>query len=101
MENNYEEALKVLKERRTDEDTLECGETFCNALDTAIKALSLVQKKPKGKWIKYGSPRCGEQHYQCTNCKDYLNFGLYGDYYTEQFVFCPLCGAEMRGKGDD
>ena len=52
----------------------------------------------KGKWVKYSFPRADEQHYQCTNCKDYVNFGKYSDYYTKDFKYCPNCGAEMESE---
>lgn len=61
--------------------------------DLAQRAL---EQEPKtGHWIKYGIPRCGEQHYKCTNCDEYFNFGLYSDYYKKAFKFCPNCGAKM------
>ena len=61
--------------------------------DRILKAL---EQEPKtGHWIKYGIPRCGEQHYQCTNCDEYFNFGLYSDYYKKAFKYCPNCGAKM------
>ena len=61
-----------------------------------INKLPFVTPKEKiGKWIKYGTPRDGEQHYQCTNCKWYVNFGQWGDVYTKQFKYCPNCGARM------
>lgn len=63
------------------------------ALDMAISALS----ENKGEWIKYSFPRCGEQHYQCTSCGYYINFGQWGELYTKEFKFCPNCGARMKG----
>ena len=48
------------------------------------------------KWVKYCVPRDGEQHYQCTKCKEYFNFGQYGDYYTKAFKYCPNCGSRME-----
>lgn len=56
------------------------------------------QEPRKGHWIKYGIPRCGEQHYQCTNCENYVNFGQWGEYYKRSFKYCPNCGADMRGE---
>ena len=47
-------------------------------------------------WIKYGIPRCGEQHYQCTSCGYYINFGQWGNLYTKEFKYCPNCGAKME-----
>ena len=69
------------------------------------KPLDYIQKiildgtpLPKGRWIKYGPPRCGEQHYKCTACDDYINFGVYSDYYLKAFKYCPNCGAKMEEK---
>ncbi len=52
--------------------------------------------KNKGEWIKYGVPRCGEQHYKCTSCGYYINFGQWGELYTKEFKYCPNCGAKME-----
>lgn len=50
------------------------------------------------RWVKYSVERAGEQHYQCTNCKNYVNFGVWGDYYTKDFKYCPHCGAKMEDE---
>ena len=61
-----------------------------------LETLPYVTPKEKtGHWIKYGTPINGEQHYQCTNCKWYINFGQYGDIYTKQFKYCPNCKARI------
>lgn len=52
-------------------------------------------KQKTGHWIKYGVPRCGEQHYKCTSCGYYINFGQWGELYTKEFKYCPNCGAKM------
>lgn len=70
-------------------------------LKMAIKALEQESIQPKaksGKWIKYGRPRCDEQHYQCTACNYYINFGKWGDLYTKEFRYCPNCGAKMESE---
>ena len=68
------------------------------AYDMAIKAL---EQEPKtGHWIKYGIPRCGEQHYKCTSCGYYINFGQWGELYTKEFKYCPNCGARMAESED-
>ena len=59
---------------------------------------SVTPTRKVGKWLKYGFQRAGEQHYQCTNCKDYVNFGAWGDYYTKNFKYCPHCGARMEDE---
>lgn len=64
--------------------------------DLAEKALEKqIQESKTGHWVKYGIPRCGEQHYKCTNCDEYFNFGLYSDYYKKAFKYCPNCGCRI------
>ena len=64
--------------------------------ETIIEAL---EQEPKtGHWIKYGIPRCGEQHYKCTSCGYYINFGQWGELYTKEFKYCPNCGARMESE---
>lgn len=54
------------------------------------------EQEPKtGHWIKYGIPRCGEQHYKCTSCGYYINFGQWGEFYSKEFKYCPNCGCRM------
>lgn len=62
-----------------------------------------VEQEPKtGHWVKYGSPRCGEQHYKCTSCGYYINLGQWGEVYTKQFKFCPNCGCRMaKGRNKE
>jgi len=57
---------------------------------------SVIPQQNTGKWIKYGVLRCGEQHYQCTSCGYYINFGQWGEVYTKQFKYCTNCGAKME-----
>lgn len=69
-------------------------------LGEIIKKLPPVTpERPKGEWVKYSIPRCGEQHYKCSHCDEYVNFGLYGDFYTKDFIYCPHCGAKMESEG--
>lgn len=72
-----------------------------NTFDTNISVmckdiLDYLEQEPKtGHWIKYGVPRCGEQHYKCTSCGYYINFGQWGEIYTKEFKYCPNCGCRM------
>ena len=70
----------------------------CSHISSLVSHLPSVENK--GEWIKYGVPRCGEQHYKCTSCGYYINFGQWGELYTKEFKFCPNCGADMRGKNN-
>ena len=67
-------------------------------LETFDKAKKALEKQKVGHWIKYCRPRCGEQHYQCTSCGYYINFGQWGEVYTKQFKYCPNCCARMEGE---
>lgn len=62
-----------------------------------IKKLPSVEPERKpGVWIHMiGFGECEEQHYQCTNCSYYINFGKWGDVFIKQFKYCPNCGARM------
>ena len=64
-----------------------------DAMDAIAKGKPLEEKI--GHWIKYGIPRCGEQHYKCTSCGYYINFGQWGELYTKEFKYCPNCGCRM------
>lgn len=76
-----------------------CSTNEIQAIDECLRAteaLSPVTPQPKtGHWIKYGIPRCGEQHYKCTSCGYYINFGQWGELYTKEFKYCPNCGLRM------
>ncbi len=79
------------------------GELTDEFKDGVLFTLELLKTEPTAdvrevvhaKWIEYGRPRCEEQHYQCTNCEDYVNFGQWGEYYKNNFRYCPHCGAKM------
>lgn len=72
------------------------------SLHNRIDTLLPVEPKSKvGRWIKYGVPRCGEQHYKCTSCGYYINFGQWGELYTKEFKYCPNCMARMTGGVED
>lgn len=75
--------------------TRDKADFLCNFWEGLQKLPSVTPKGKTGKWIKYSVPRDGEQHYQCTNCEWYVNFGIWGHVYTKQFKYCPNCGARM------
>ena len=91
-----EEAVKVL---RADPSFI-CTGDKTQAITDILSLPSVTPKRPKGEWVKYSIPRCGEQHYKCSHCDEYVNFGLYGDFYTKDFIYCPHCGADMRGVSE-
>ena len=84
-------AIKAFKPRGIAEDVWqECNEY------KMLSSLPPVNPQPKtGHWIKYSISRCGEQHYKCTSCGYYINFGKWGEIYTKKYKYCPNCGAKM------
>ncbi len=92
-----EQALRELKESAEHHANDSREEVLLRRDRDIIRALpSVTPQEPKtGHWVKYGRPRCGEQHYKCTNCDEYFNFGLYSDYYKKAFKYCPNCGCRM------
>jgi len=96
-----EAVLNTLDAMNTALDENRTVEAYKELLKECYEELPRVTPKQRtGKWVKYAAPRCGEQHYKCTNCDNYVNFGQYGDYYTKNFKFCPACGAKMEGESE-
>jgi len=75
--------------------TRDKADFLCNFWEGLQKLPPVTPKEKIGKWMKYSIPRCGEQHYQCTSCGYYINFGQWGEVYTKQFKYCPNCKAKM------
>lgn len=92
----------------TNPDHYECEDAWYQAngfnlckitIEMYVKNLpSAIPQSNVGHWIKYGSPRLGEQHYKCTVCGYYINFSHWGELYTKEFKYCPNCGSKMLGE---
>lgn len=72
---------------------------FAILIEWLVDKLPTYSASPQktGHWIKYSFPRCGEQHYKCTLCGYYINFGQWGEFYTKEFKYCPHCGGKIEG----
>ena len=84
--------LNAISFYEAQEDSKEC---YYEIQEMIKNMPSVTPQQKKGQWIKYGIPRCGEQHYKCTSCGYYINFGQWGELYTKEFKYCPNCGAKM------
>ena len=64
------------------------------ALEMAIKALE--QARPKGKWSRPSVVAMPYSFaYECPICRQW------GNIQTFEPNYCPNCGADMRGEGDE
>lgn len=62
-----------------------------------IPTLTLDDLRPKGRWVNWG--KSGTPTYEnygtCSACHEDAEI------YTEHRNYCPHCGADMRGGGED
>lgn len=65
---------------------------YAEALDMAIEAL---KGRPKGHWIRKTVDNGWHADWVCSEC----GYRSYFDYMD--FVYCPKCGADMRGESND
>ena len=60
---------------------------YVEVLDVMAKYLETTERT--GKWIERIGGISGELFYQCSKC--------YGEVDTNEFDYCPWCGAKMKG----
>lgn len=77
---------------------------FCLAIHevSASPTLTLDDLRPKGRWIGTGYDGYADgclvyDLWECSECR--AEFGCVGD--PPPYEFCPSCGADMRGGGED
>ena len=60
-----------------------------------------IQPEPhKGHWIRYNKKYSWRTYYECSECKNYLDFsGVNGGRVEPHF--CPNCGARMEGEPNE
>ncbi len=59
--------------------------------------ITLDDLRPKGRWIDKGV-----RDWHCSECDEKLRGNGWDGYvYKDLPKFCPDCGADMRGGGDD
>ena len=50
----------------------------------------------RGHWIEKEDP-LGDTYFDCSVCGESFCF-IEGEPYENSYLFCPNCGADMRGK---
>jgi rubrerythrin len=85
------EAIETLQANYPDA----CFEQLRDAVDIAIYALSAqptIEPRKKGKWVKQ-NPMVDTE--ECSEC----GYNIQGE--ELETPFCPWCGADMRGGGEN
>ena len=102
---NSEEAIRILKEMKSGASTrmLETKNynyaqirlADCEALTMAIEAL----KEPKrGEWREVYDHHENYAEYGCSECG---GRPCYEENIRKEYMFCPYCGAGMKGETDE
>lgn len=83
---------------------INCSSARCadyRRLAEDIAAVPPADVKPVvyGKWEMFG--RDEEENYLCSVCRFVTCVDEYGDNPTEEYLFCPNCGADMRPRREE
>lgn len=92
--NAYEEFVDVVESIPTAELPIKekcCVCPYCDNCD--VNEDGIIERK-KGEWIKQDDEQCW--WYECSVCGDYPLKNSYG--HDVLSVYCPNCGAQMRGE---
>lgn len=72
------------------------SEDFEKSVFIAIATAPTIEERKNGKWIpsvdRWGDIVTTVEGYTCSEC---------GSFNTDKDNFCPNCGADMRGEGDE
>ena len=69
----------------------------CCLIVRELPTLTLDDLRPKGRWIDKGV-----RDWHCSECDEKLRGNGWDGYvYKDLPKFCPDCGADMRGGGED
>lgn len=55
-----------------------------------------IEERPKGKWELYQYQESRKKDCYCTACATIVKKPL-----EKKYIYCPYCGADMRGEEDD
>ena len=119
LNSAYEETEDAFEKEILKAQLMSFAECGCRAKEAPT--LTLDDLRPKGRWEKFEETSSGWKQHRCSVCKAEGIFGYtYTDDYDEgidgeweyigqiedgiiehQTDFCPSCGADMRGGGED
>ena len=102
-------ALKKKLQARHDNGEKDFDKGYNIGIETAVELIDsaptispykaihdeLNKEEPKGKWIIIKSPLSNETIVKCDKCGDEF---IGND--VEDYNFCPICGADMRGEDE-
>ena len=93
------DGVKVSEENCTEYDI-----GYNDGIDFAVSRLSVItpiEERKKGKWMARWIPKpelgWGET-YICSECGEKTTSTVMG---KPRYNYCPMCGADMRGKEDE
>ena len=84
--------LPSVKPQYTDEEIDKAQEIEQAYVDKMVELAVEETKRPKGKWMECGGDEPWLKGYCCSLC----NFTA-----TNKYNYCPDCGAEMSGGGEE
>ena len=70
-----------------------------NYLDSA-PTINTESLKPRGKWHKLSETKLTKT-VECTHCNWSARFKKEGGIIVDSFLYCPSCGAEIKGAGEN
>lgn len=82
---------------------IKCGSESPKVIDDAEAAYAAAMKRDraKGKWETVSESAWDGGEYKCSACGWKCCDDEFGDDPTEDYRFCPNCGADMRKEKDD
>lgn len=88
------DAVKIIKDARW---RLEVGDITREQYEELIAPLRDVETVRHGRWVHHPEIGWGST-YLCSECGEKTVETIMGE---PRYKFCPMCGADMRGDGDD
>lgn len=92
------DALKEYIDKQSGRRFIGC--TVRDAMKIMTDEQPTIEERKKGKWIPKPDIYLDEQTWECSECGEPWIF-IEGTPSENRAHFCPNCGSDMRGDGDD